>query len=114
MAKNKFNGMGGMPNMNNMIKQAQKMQAEMEKMQAELEETKFEATSGGGAVSVTVSGKKEVLEVKISPEACDPDDVEMLEDLITVAVNDAMKKADEASAGQMSRITGGMNIPGLF
>lgn len=114
MAKNKFNGMGSMPNMNNMIKQAQKMQAEMEKMQAELEETKFEATAGGGAVSVTVSGKKEVLEVKISPEACDPDDVEMLEDLITVAVNDAMKKADEASAGQMSRITGGMNIPGLF
>ena len=114
MAKNKFNGMGGMPNMNNMIKQAQKMQAEMQKMQAEMEETKFDATAGGGAVSVTVSGKKELLEVKISPEACDPDDVEMLEDLITVAVNDAMKKADDASAGQMSRITGGMNIPGLF
>ena len=90
------------------------MQAEMEKMQAEMEETKFEATAGGGAVSATVSGKKELLEVKISPEACDPDDVEMLQDLIIVAVNDALKKADEASANQMGKITGGMNIPGLF
>ena len=114
MAKNKFNGMGGMPNMNSMIKQAQKMQAEMEKMQNELTEAKFEATSGGGAVSVVVSGKKELLEVKISPDACDPDDVEMLQDLILVAVNDAMKKADDASASQMGKITGGMNIPGLF
>ena len=116
MAKHKFNGMGGgmMPNMNNMIKQAQKMQAEMEKMQAELEETKFEATAGGGAVAVAVSGKKELLSVTISPDACDPDDVEMLQDLIIVAVNDAMKKADEASASQMGKITGGMNIPGLF
>ena len=109
MAKHRFNGMGGgmMPNMNNMLKQAQKMQAEME-------ETKYDATAGGGAVAVTVSGKKELLEVKISPEACDPDDVEMLQDLIIVAVNDAMKKADEASASQMGKITGGMNIPGLF
>lgn len=115
MAKNRFPGMGGgMPNMNNMIKQAQKMQAEMEKMQAELEEAKFEATAGGGAVMAAVSGKKELLSVTISPEACDPDDVEMLQDLIIVAVNDAIKKADEASANQMGRITGGMNIPGLF
>ncbi len=115
MAKNRFPGMGGgMPNMNNMIKQAQKMQAEMERMQAEMETTKYEATAGGGAVAVVLSGKKELLEVKISPEACDPDDVEMLQDLIIVAVNDAMKKADEASANQMGRITGGMNIPGLF
>ena len=116
MAKHRFNGMGGgmMPNMNNMLKQAQKMQAEMEKMQAEMEETKYDATAGGGAVAVTVSGKKELLEVKISPEACDPDDVEMLQDLIIVAVNDAMKKADEASASQIGKITGGMNIPGLF
>lgn len=116
MAKyNKFGGMGGgMPNMNNMIKQAQKMQAEMQKMQEELEEKKFEATAGGGAVKATVTGKKEVSEIIISPEACDPDDVEMLQDLIIVAVNDALKKADEASADQMGRITGGMNIPGLF
>ena len=115
MAKHRFNGMGsGMPNMNNMIKQAQKMQAEMEKMQAEMEDAKYEATAGGGVVAVTVSGKKELLSVKISPEACDPEDVEMLEDLVLVAVNDAMKKADEASASQMGKITGGMNIPGLF
>ena len=114
MAKHRFNGMGGMGNMNSMIKQAQKMQAEMEKMQAEMEEKKFEATAGGGAVAVTVSGKKELLDVVISPEACDPDDVEMLQDLIIVAVNDAMKKADEDSMNHMGKITGGMNIPGLF
>lgn len=115
MAKHRFNGMGGgMGNMNSMIKQAQKMQAEMERMQAEMEEKKFEATAGGGAVAVVVSGKKELLEVNISPEACDPDDVEMLQDLIIVAVNDAMKKADEDSMNQMGKITGGMNIPGLF
>ncbi len=115
MAKHRFNGMGGgMGNMSSMIKQAQKMQAEMEKMQAEMEEKKFEATAGGGAVAVTVSGKKELLDITISPEACDPDDVEMLQDLIIVAVNDAMKKADEDSMNQMGKITGGMNIPGLF
>ena len=114
MAKHRFNGMGGMGNMNSMIKQAQKMQAEMEKMPAEMEDKKFEATAGGGAVAVTVSGKKELLDVTISPEACDPDDVEMLQDLIIVAVNDAMKKADEDSMNQMGKITGGMNIPGLF
>ena len=115
MAKHRFNGMGGgMGNMSSMIKQAQKMQAEMERMQSEMEEKKFEATAGGGAVAVTVSGKKELLEVTISPEACDPDDVEMLQDLIIVAVNDAMKKADEDSMNQMGKITGGMNIPGLF
>lgn len=114
MAKHKFNGMGGMPNMNSMIKQAQKMQAEMEKMQAELEEKSFEGTAGGGAVSATVSGKKELVGLQIQPDACDPDDVEMLQDLIIVAVNDAMKKADEASASDLSKITGGMNIPGLF
>ena len=114
MAKHRFNGMGGMGNMNSMIKQAQKMQAELQRMQAEMEETKFEATAGGGAVAVTVSGKKELLDVTISPEACDPDDVEMLQDLIIDAVNDAMKKADEDSMNQMGKITGGMNIPGLF
>ncbi len=115
MAKyNKFPGMGGMPNMNNMIKQAQKMQAEMQKMQEEMEEKTFEATSGGGAVTVEVSGKKEVTKITISPDACDPDDVEMLEDLVMVAVNDALKKADAESADKMGQITGGMNIPGLF
>ncbi len=115
MAKHRFNGMGGgMPNMNSMIKQAQKMQAEMEKMQAEMEETKYEATAGGGAVAAVVSGKKELLEVRISPDACDPDDVEMLQDLIVSAVNEAMRKADDMASSSMSKITGGMNIPGLF
>ena len=79
-----------------------------------LEENVYEASAGGGAVAVTISGKKELLDVTISPEACDPDDVEMLQDLIIVAVNDAMKKADEDSMNQMGKITGGMNIPGLF
>ena len=115
MAKHRFNGMGGgMGNMSSMIKQAQKMQAEMEKMQAEMEEKKFEATAGGGAVAVTVSGKKELLDITISPEACDPDDIEMLQDLIITAVNDVIKKVDDANNAKMSKLTGGLNIPGLF
>lgn len=112
MAKNRFPGMGG--NINNMLKQAQKMQKQMEQMQAELEEKTVEATSGGGAVTVVVSGKKEVKSIKISPDAIDLDDVEMLEDLILVAVNDALSKADEMMASEMGKITGGLNIPGLF
>ena len=100
---------GGMPgNMNNLMKQAQKMQKQMEENQKMLEESEFSATAGGGAVEVTVTGKKTVTKVKLDPDAVDPDDVEMLEDLIMVAVNEAMKKADEASAAAMSRMTGGM------
>ena len=114
MAKGKFNGMGMPGNMNNMIKQAQKMQQEMMRAQQELEEREIEATSGGGAVTVTVSGKKEIVSLKIQPEAVDPEDVETLEDLITVAVNDAIKKADDMMAEGMSAVTGGLNIPGLF
>ncbi|MDD3765916.1 MAG: YbaB/EbfC family nucleoid-associated protein [Eubacteriales bacterium] len=112
MAKNKFPGMGG--NINNMLKQAQKMQKQMEQMQAELEEKTVEATSGGGAVTVVVTGKKEVSSIKISPDAIDLDDVEMLEDLILVAVNDALSKVDEMTATEMGKITGGFNVPGLF
>ena len=104
-------GMGG-GNMQSMLKQAQKMQEEMLKAQEELENAEVEATSGGGAVSVKVSGKKELLSIKISPDAVDPDDVEMLEDLIIAAVNEAMRKADEQSAAKMQTITGGMNLPG--
>ena len=107
-------GMGGMGNMNNMIKQAQKMQAEMLKAQEALGEQEIEATVGGGAVSVKVNGKKELIELKISPDAVDPDDVEMLEDMVMSAVNEAMRKADEAAAGSLRGITGGMSIPGLF
>ena len=114
MAKSRMPmGMGG-ANMNNMIKQAQKMQQEMLKMQEEMEQSSYETTAGGGAVSVKMSGKKELLEIKISPDVVDADDIEMLEDLILVAVNDALKKVDEVSQSQMSRLTGGMNIPGLF
>ena len=90
------------------------MQEEMEKVQAEMEEKVIESTAGGGVVEVKVNGKKEVLSVKIKPEAVDPDDVETLEDLILVAVNDAIKKADDMMSEGMNAITGGINIPGLF
>ena len=116
MAKGKFNmgPMGGMGNMSNMIKQAQKMQQDMLKMQEEIEQQSVEATSGGGAVSVKMSGKKVLEEIKINPEVVDADDVEMLEDHILVAVNDALKKVDDINQSKMSQLTGGMNIPGLF
>ena len=114
MAGNKFAGFPGGGNMNNMIRQAQKMQEQMMKAQQEIEETVFETSSGGGMVTVKANGKKELLEIKIKPEAVDPDDVEMLEDLVMVAVNDAMSKADALSQDKMGALTGGMNIPGLF
>ncbi len=105
---------GMMPgNMNNLMKQAQRMQRQMEESQKELEEKEYTAKSGGGAVEVTVSGKKEVLSVKISPEAVDPEDVEMLQDMIVAAVNEAMKQADEASSALMSKMTGGLGGFGL-
>ncbi len=114
MAKQRFpmGGMGG--NANNMIRQAQKMQQEMLKAQEEIEQTEFEATSGGGAVSVKMSGKKELTDITIKPEACDPDDIEMLQDLILTAVNDVLGKVDEANNAKMSKLTGGLSIPGLF
>lgn len=100
---------GGMPgNMNNLMKQAQKMQKQMEEQQKALEEKEFTASAGGGAVSVTVTGKKEVTAVKLDPEAVDPDDVEMLEDLIMAAVNEALRKAEEEASSTMSKLTGGL------
>lgn len=114
MAGNKFAGFPGGGNMNNMIKQAQKMQEQMLKVQQEIEETVLEASSGGGMVTVKANGKKELLEIKIKPEAVDPDDVEMLEDLVMVAVNDAFSKADALSQERMGALTGGINIPGLM
>ena len=105
-------GMGG--NMNNMIKQAQKMQQDMMKMQEEMEQTEFEASAGGGVVTVKMSGKKELVSVSIKPEAVDPDDVEMLQDMIVGAVNEAMRKADAEATQNMSRFTGGLNLNGLF
>ena len=103
-------------NMANQMKQAQKMQRQMEEQAKEMETKEFTATAGGGAVEVTVSGTKKVLKVKLDEEAVDPDDVEMLEDLIVAAVNEAMDKVDEVSASAMSKFTGGMGgqMPGLF
>ncbi|HHU32777.1 MAG TPA: YbaB/EbfC family nucleoid-associated protein [Clostridia bacterium] len=106
--------MMGFGNMNKMMKQVQKMQADMAKLQQELAEKEVEASSGGGVVTVKVNGKQEVLAIKINPEAVDPEDVEMLEDLITAAVNEALRKSQDMVAGEMSKITGGMKIPGLF
>lgn len=106
---------GMMPgNMNNMLKQVQKMQTDMQKMQEELSNKEFETTSGGGAVTVKVNGKKELLSIKIKEEVVDKDDIEMLEDLILSAVNQAMSQADESMSSGLSSVTGGMNIPGLF
>lgn len=100
---------GGMPgNMNNIMKQAQKMQRQLEEKTKELEEKTFEATSGGGAVKVIVSGKKEVISVKLQEEAVDPEDIEMLEDLIVAAVNEALRKQEEASQQVMGGLTGGL------
>ena len=100
---------GGMHgNMNNLMKQAQRMQRQMEETTKELENKEYTAAAGGGAVSVTVSGKKEVTAVKISPEAVDPDDVEMLEDLIMAATNEAFRQLEEANNNAMAKLTGGM------
>lgn len=90
------------------------MQQEMMRAQQELEEREIEATSGGGAVTVKISGKKELTGITISPEVVDPDDIDMLQDLIIAAVNEAMRKADEESSREISKLTGGLNIPGLF
>ena len=106
---------GGMPgNMNNLMKQAQKMQKQMEENQKALDEKEFTATAGGGAVEVTVSGKREIVKVKLSEEAVDPDDVEMLEDLIVAATNEALRQAEEAAASAMSALTGGLGGLGGF
>ena len=107
-------GMNQKQNMNSVIKQAQKMQEEMEKIQQQTEEEQVEATSGGGVVKVVMNGKKELVSIKIDPDAVDPDDVETLEDLITAAINEAVKKADDLMSDRMGAITGGLNIPGLF
>ena len=106
---------GGMPgNMNNLMKQAQKMQRQMEENQKALEEKEFTAAAGGGAVEVTVSGKREVTKVKLAEEVVDPDDIEMLEDLIVAATNEALRKMEEISQQSMSKITGGMGMGGGF
>ena len=115
MAKGGFRG--GMPggmNQAAMMKQAQKMQQEMLRMQAEQEAKTFTANAGGGMVSATVNGKHELVALEIKPEAVDPDDVEMLQDMVMAAVNEATRAADNEAANNMSRLTGGLNLGGLF
>lgn len=105
---------GGGFNMNSMMKQVQKMQEDMAKMQTDLESKEYEATAGGGAVLIRVNGKKEITKIELKPSVVDPDDIEMLQDLIMIAVNEAIRSADEAASSAMGKMTGGMNIPGLF
>ena len=112
MAKGGFPGMGG--NMNSLMKQAQKFQQQMEEMQKDLENKKFEASVGGGAVTAIANGKRQLVEVKIKPEVVDPDDVEMLQDLIMSACNEALKKAEDETSSEMGKLTGGLNMPGMF
>ena len=124
MAKRGFGG-GMMPgNMNNLLKQAQKMQENMQKMQAELEAKEIESSVGGGAVAgigsfgdfndIEWKMEEALIDINIKPEVVDPDDIEMLQDLVLSAVNEALRSVDEMQASQMSKVTGGMNIPGLF
>lgn len=114
MAKGGFRGMPGGMNQAAMMKQAQKMQQDLLKMQQEMEEKQYEATVGGGVITAVVSGKRELVRVTIDPEAVDPDDVEMLQDMVVAAVNEAMRKAEADSAQNMSKLTGGLNLGGLF
>ncbi len=103
-----------MKNMNQMMQQVKKMQKQMEKAQEELKNKTVEASTGGGMVTVTANGHKEILSIKINPDAVDPEDVEMLEDLVLTAINETLKKADELASKDLGKFTGGLNIPGLF
>ena len=105
---------GGAGNMNQMIKQAQKMQEDMANLQTDLEAREYTAASGGGSVTVTVDGKHLIKSIKIAPEIIDPDDSEMIEDLVTVAVNEAINNAIKTAEEEMGAITGGLNLPGMF
>ena len=114
MAKGGFRGMPGGMNQAAMMKQAQKMQQELLRMQEEQETKTYTANAGGGMVSATVNGKHELVSLEIKPEAVDPDDVDMLQDMVIAAVNEAMRTADADAANNMSRLTGGLNLGGLF
>ena len=105
---------GGPGNMNQMLKQAQKMQEDMATLQTDIEQRKYTATSGGGAVTATVDGKHLIKSIKIDPDIIDPDDAEMIEDLVTVAVNEAINNAIKTAEEEMGAITGGLNLPGMF
>ena len=114
MAKGGFRGMPGGMNQAAMMKQAQKMQQEMLRMQEEMETKTYSASAGGGMVKAEVNGKNEIVYLQINPEAVDPDDVEMLQDMVIAAVNEALRTAETDKANQMSRMTGGLNLGGLF
>lgn len=107
-------GAGGAQNMNQMIKQAQKMQDQITELQSEIEAKDFTATAGGGAVEVTLTGKKTIKSLTLKPEVVDPEDIEMLQDLIISAVNEAINNIEETTEAEMSKITGGVSLPGLF
>ncbi len=107
-------GMGGAQNMNAMIKQAQKMQADMEAKQAELETREYDISAGGGAVKIKINGKKEILGIELSPEIVDPDDIETLSDILVAGMNEAIGLVERTNSSEMEKITGSMNMPGLF
>ncbi|MDO5724915.1 MAG: YbaB/EbfC family nucleoid-associated protein [Tissierellia bacterium] len=113
MGRGRFPGGPGGKNMNNMMKQMQKLQRQMEQMQEELDSQEIEATAGGGAIKAVVNGKKELLKIELDESIVDPEDIEMLEDLIVVCINQAMQEADKKQNEGMSKLTGGLNIPGL-
>lgn len=116
MARNYGGGFGGGANLNNLMKQAQKMQKDMAQIQEELAQKTVEATSGGGAVKVVASCDRKIMELTLDPAVVDPDDIEMLQDLIIAAANEALRKAEETSTAEMGRVTGGLGgaMPGLF
>lgn len=107
-------GMGGGQNMSGMLRQAQKMQEQMQELSAELEEREYTVKAGGGAVTVVITGKKEIRSLEIDPDIVDPDDIETLTDVLTAAFNESIKKVEDTQQEEMSKITGAMNIPGLF
>ena len=108
-------GMGGGPqNMNAMLRQAQKMQEDMAALQEDLDTREYDISAGGGAVEVKINGKKEILNINIKPEIVDPDDIEMLSDILVAAVNEAIKRVEETNSTEMSKITGNIGLPGMF
>lgn len=107
-------GMGGAQNMNAMIKQAQKMQADMEAKQAELEAKEYDISAGGGAVKIKINGKKEILGIELSPEIVDPDDIETLSDILVAGINEAIGLVERTNSSELEKITGSMSVPGLF
>lgn len=107
-------GFGGMGNMQKMMKQAQKMKADMDKLQEELGEMTVEASAGGGAVTLVMSGKQEIKELKIDPDILEPDEAEMLQDILIAAFNEGIRKSQEMATQEMNRITGGLKLPGVF